>query len=237
MARPRKGLRANRRQATINRKLDGRQPGEIVLLSRKQGTRKRSGREFVRAEWVVRADGELFVDIDARKYVRAIQLALADHCGDSLERQVSPETGAPIRPGTETAANAQLRRRFGSPKQTTGTMLDSGKMASHWYIGKINGAHLNARGIIRPTISGFKLQWVNYYLGATIAIEKTLTGTAGDSAIAIRRKGPAIDLQSVDGLAAEVIAGAVQAHVDGAMGATVNTERRPHVGITDRKNR
>lgn len=224
---------ARSRQTAVGRALRGKNPGEVVVLKPTKRVTRKSGKGLIQTSWAVKDSGALFVEVDARRYVREVQLALADHCAESLMRQVRPDNGRPLRDPDEVAANREMRRVFGSVKQNDETLMIGGEMAQKWYVGQVKGNHVKAQGLVRPSIDGKRLKWINYYLGAPTVVERT----NGGDPIAIKRTHPPVDIQSTEGLAAAVITETVGDLATRSMGSKVKTPPQVSTRATDRRRR
>lgn len=162
-----KGERRRRLNAAAPR------PGEVVILDRsRRRTRGRRSRGSWQVELAVQT--QFSADLDVRKLVHVVRLALAEHFRASLlsGRQADGSGALP-----ELKAG-EGRKRFGVARAWG---VDSGFMAENWLIFPIRGGPFAASALLKP----------NGRDGRSFMINNNL------------RRG--IDLQAIDGAAAEVI--------------------------------
>jgi len=159
-----KGERARRLNAAAPK------PGEVVILDHSR--RKKGGRRS-RSSWQVElaVQTQFSADLDVRKLVHVVRMALAEHFRASLLAGRKAD-GGKLPPLKRDSA-----RQWG---------VESGFMAENWLVFPVRGGSFAASALLKP----------NGRDGRSFMINKNL------------RRG--IDLQAIDGTAAEVIRATTQ---------------------------
>lgn len=123
-------------------------PGEIVLLD--QHTRRTKGkqnRNSIRIDFHVPV--QWAVDIDVRKLVHELRVALAEHYSRSLLAGQRADGTGPL---PRLAKKSEQDRTYG---------VKSGEMARHWMMGAITGGPMRARCRIKPWGGGGRAAMIN----------------------------------------------------------------------------
>ncbi len=183
-------------------------PGTIVLLDTHKTTSKKKGQARVTHKNSMSADfrveTDLAYDLDARKVVEHISIALATHYQNSLLVGQRADGSGPL-PGlsdrTVATAIEQGTARVG------GFGLKSGWMARNWTLGKIRGTSLRATRQVKPNGGNGRNFMINQWLD---------------------RPNP-VDLQSTIGAAAFVIQRGLAGYVEGAHGQVLYTPKTARI--------
>lgn len=199
--------KAGRLGVAARRRMAPSEPGRVALLDsharkRKWGDGHRTVKDSIHADFAV--GSELVFDIDCRKLLEHVSLALADH----YERSLFDGQTADGRDRLPELSETTLAVDPGRVQKTFG--VRSGWMALHWWLGKITGGMFSARRLIKPNGSD----------GRDVQINRWLAPKGG---------APVVDLQSVEGAAAAVIENALQTYAAGCYGETVATPAKANL--------
>lgn len=180
--------------------------GLILSKDRARKASKRAGGGRLRGTWEIRFDvkRDLAYDLDMRKVVDHVRLAIMEHYRQSLRAGKTPG-GRPL-PRTKPKTQEQFG---GGPIYG----LRSGYMADHWWSGKIRGGPFRSFVLVKP-------------YGGDGGPSSPSEGKAGRAFMvknALRRR-PAVDFQSVRGPARRVIQRAFDEAISAGFG-TVTTPK------------
>ena len=117
----------------------GAKPGEVIILDRHE---RRRGGERVRGAWQVdlQVQTQFSADIDVRKLVHFVRLALAEHFRASLLAGQRPNGGS-----LPALKDTEVGRSFG---------VDTGFLAEHWLLLPVRGGPFAASAVLKPNGEG-----------------------------------------------------------------------------------